>query len=60
MKELLLNIERFLRWFSRLTPEEHAQQAGEISEASQAFADELEQLIDSLPDDLDDSETKPV
>ena len=56
MKTLLLEIEKFLRWFGRLSPEQRAEQAGEISEACQVFADDLEQVIDTLPEDIERSE----
>lgn len=51
MKQLILNVERFLRFFLSLTPDQRQLQQMELSEAAQALADELEDLAETLPDE---------
>jgi hypothetical protein len=53
MKTLLFEIERFLRWLSELSADEKAKSSGDISEAAQVFADQLEPIVDSLDDDAE-------
>ena len=53
MKTLLFEIERFLRWLSELPADQLASHGADISEASQAFAEQLEPIVDSMDDDAD-------
>jgi hypothetical protein len=53
MKTLLFEIERFLRWLSELPADQLANHGADISEASQAFAEQLEPIVDSMDDDAD-------
>jgi hypothetical protein len=55
MKTLLFEIERFLRWLSDLPADQLASHGADISEASQAFAEQLEPIVDSMDDDDTDN-----
>lgn len=43
MDDLLLKIEKVLRWYLNLTPQERAERSAEISEAFQVIVDQIDQ-----------------
>ena len=43
MDDLLLKIEKVLRWYLSLTPQERAKRSAEISEAFQVIVDQIDQ-----------------
>lgn len=43
MEDLLLKIEKVLRWYLNLTPEQRAERSAEISEAFQVIVDEIDE-----------------
>lgn len=45
MEELLLQTEKALRWYLKLTPEERNVRATEISEAFQMIVDAIDQQL---------------